>query len=434
MKLPLDLFLACRYLKPKRTFVSFITLISILGPALGVAILIIVNSIMQGFQTNIKKGIMSWQSHLNVMPTWSATFEEQEVKRIMKAMQKLDIVAAPVITDNALIQVKRGHEQFCVPKVVYGINPKHERSITGLLNDKFQGTFDIREKQAIIGWRMAQSLGLKIGSDFLLHSPKRLTQNIQFDDDGKLDVGNVDEIYLPEKVTVVGIFDMGIADLDDSIIYLHIDQVADLHGLEWRSATAIQGKVKDPMDMTGIVSKLNAELTPTHGLVTTRIVTWQERNAKLFETLRVEHLLLLFLMTFILIVASFSIAATLITVVVKKTREIGIMKAMGVSSFTVARIFIVEGLVIGIIGSALGTLIGVLVVIYRTPVAACISWIVGHDVFPAELYHLSELPAQLKMTDLTTFNLLAILICIFSALIPSLFSALMKPAKSLQDA
>ena len=246
-------------------------------------------------------------------------------------------------------------------------------------------------------------------------------------------VGNVDEVYLPEKVTVVGIFDLGISDLDDNVIYMHIDQVADLQGYDWRSATSIQGKVKDPMDMREIVLKLNAALNSGGGLMRYRIITWQERNAKLFETLRVEHILLLFLMTFILLVASFSIAATLITVVVKKTREIGVMKAMGIGSISVARIFVLEGLIIGIIGSVLGTIIGALVVIYRTNVAAVISAIVGHEVFPAELYHLSEIPADMSAGDLIGFNALAIVICILSALIPSLFAAFMTPAKSLQE-
>lgn len=434
MKLPLDMFLAFRYLRPKRTFVSFITLLSILGPALGVAVLIIVNSIMQGFQRNIKESLMSWQAHLQVYPLHNVTYSEQEITRIMEIMGKHGIKAAPVIQDNALIQVKNGYEQYCLPKLVYGINPEYERAVTGLLNKSFQGRFDIREKEAIIGWRIAQSLGLSIGSEFLLHSPKRLTQNVKFGDDGSLDVGNVDEVYLPERVTVVGIFDMGISDLDDNVIYMHLDQVADLHGLNWRSATSIQGKVDDPMDMRKIVADLDADLNPPNRMQGGKIITWQERNAKLFETLRVEHLLLLFLMTFILVVASFSIAATLITVVVKKTREIGVMKAVGIGSLSVARIFITEGLVIGIVGSLLGTVLGVLVVVFRTQVAAFLSWVVGHDVFPAEMYHLSELPAQMTTGDLVGFNALAIVICILSALIPSLFAALMPPAKSLQEA
>ncbi|MBP5638329.1 MAG: ABC transporter permease [Victivallales bacterium] len=433
MKLPIDLFLALRYLRPKRTFVSFITLLSILGPALGVAVLIIVNSIMQGFQKNIKESIMSWQAHMHVMPVYSATYSEDEVTRVMEAMASNGITAAPIIQDNALVQIKHGSNQSCFPKIVYGINPKYERAISGILNNRFVGTFDITEKQAIIGWRMAQNLGLNIGDQFLLHSPKRLTENVKFDDDGKLDVGNVDEIYLPERVTVVGLFDMGISDLDDNVIYMHIDQVADLLGYEWRSATSIQGKVADPMNMRDIVIKLNAALNSGQGLRRNNIVTWQERNAKLFETLRVEHILLLFLMTFILLVASFSIAATLITVVVKKTREIGVMKAMGIGSTTVARIFVLEGLIIGIIGSGLGTIIGALVVTYRTAVAAVISFIVGHEVFPAELYHLSEIPAEMTIGDLVGFNLLAIVICILSALLPSLFAAFMTPAKSLQE-
>lgn len=430
--LPLELFLAFRYLRPKRTFVSFITLLSVLGPALGVAVLVIVNAVMLGFQRNIKESIMSWQAHLHVHPLMAETFDELESAKIEEVLARHGVTAAPLIQATALVQVSQFGEQSCVPKVVYGIEPGRERAFTSLVNAKFQGRFDLKEKEAIVGWRMAASLGLRLDSEFLLHSPAKLTRNIRFGEDGELNVGELDEVYLPERVRVVGIFDMGLSDLDDNVIYLHQDQAAELQGYEWRSATSIQGKVADPMRMDALVAELSQALD--QALVRpVRVVTWQERNAKLFETLRVEHLLLLFLMTFILVVASFSIAATLITVVVKKTREIGVLKAMGVSSLCVARIFIVEGLVIGVIGSALGTVLGTLVVVYRTQVAAFISWVVGHEVFPAELYHLSEIPAELTWRDLSCFNGLALVICILSALVPSLFAALMTPAKSLQE-
>lgn len=431
-RLPLELFLAFRYLRPKRTFVSFITLLSVLGPALGVAVLLIVNAVMLGFQRNIKESIMNWQAHLHVHPLHAEVFDERELQLLQEILARHGVTSAPIIQTTALVQVRQHQDQTCVPKIVNGIDPARERDISGLVNGKFQGRFDIAEKEAIIGWRMAAGMGLKIGSEFLLHSPARLTKNIRFSEDGQLDVGDMDEVYLPERVKVAGIFDMGLADLDDGVIYIHQDQAAELQGYEWRSATSLQGKVKDPMQMQLLVQELTAELQ-TRMPRPVRLITWQERNAMLFETLRVEHVLLLFLMTFILVVASFSIAATLITVVVKKTREIGVLKAMGVSSWCVARIFILEGLVIGVIGALIGTVLGTLVVIYRTQVAAFLSWVVGHEVFPAELYHLSEIPAELTCQDVTCFNVLALVICVLSALIPSLFAALMTPAKSLQE-
>ena len=335
MHLPLDIFLALRYLRPKRTFVSFITLLSILGPTLGVAILLIVNSIMAGFGKDIQENIMSWQAHLHVFPNMKTTMDEPE--KIMEILEKHGVKASPLIQDSALIQVRAttlsgDTEQLIQPKVVYGIDPDREGAVTGLKGAMLYGKFNIEEGEAIVGDRLASSTGLRIGSSFLIHSPARLTQNVKWDQDGQVHIGQPDEVYLPEEVKVVGIFSMGFAEFDENVIFVRRDQAADLFGYDWGSATSIQGKVPDPMQMDKLVQELTGLINEPNRLRQFRIVTWKERNMMLFNTLQVEKKLMAFLMTFILLVASFSIAATLITVVVQKTREIGTLKAVGVSS------------------------------------------------------------------------------------------------------
>ena len=436
MHLPLDIFLALRYLRPKRTFVSFITLLSILGPTLGVAILLIVNSIMAGFGKDIQENIMSWQAHLHVFPNMKSTMDEPD--KIIEILEKHGVKASPLIQDSALIQVKASTlsgetEQVIQPKVVYGIDPAREGEVTGIKGAMIYGKFDIEEGEALVGDRLANAVGLRIGSSFLIHSPARLTQNVKWDKDGQVHVGQPDEVYLPEEVKVVGIFSMGFAEFDESVIFVRRDQAADLFGFDWGTATSVQGKVPDPMQMDKLVKELNDDINEPNRLRRFKIVTWKERNQMLFNTLQVEKKLMAFLMTFILLVASFSIAATLITVVVQKTRELGTLKAVGVSSWTVARIFMFQGAAIGVFGTTFGITLGLLVIHYRNGIAAILSKILGHDVFPPELYHLNHLPALWTGSDLVTVSILSMTVCILAALIPAIFASALPPAKSLQD-
>ncbi|MBR4899401.1 MAG: ABC transporter permease [Victivallales bacterium] len=428
--------MALRYLRPKRTFVSFITLLSILGPTLGVAILLIVNSIMAGFGKDIQENIMSWQAHLHVFPNMKSTMDEPD--KIIEILEKHGVKASPLIQDSALIQAKAStlsgeDEQVIQPKVVYGIDPAREGEVTGIKGAMIYGKFDIEEGEALIGDRLASAVGLRIGSSFLIHSPARLTQNVKWDKDGQVHVGQPDEVYLPEEVKVVGIFSMGFAEFDESVIFVRRDQAADLFGYDWGTATSVQGKVPDPMSMDKLVQELNGDINEPNRLRRFKIVTWKERNQMLFNTLQVEKKLMAFLMTFILLVASFSIAATLITVVVQKTREIGTLKAVGVSSWTVARIFMFQGAAIGVFGTTFGITLGLLVIHYRNGIAAILSKILGHDVFPPELYHLNHLPALWTSSDLVTVSILSMTVCILAALIPAIFASALPPAKSLQD-
>ena len=436
MHLPLDIFLALRYLRPKRTFVSFITLLSILGPTLGVAILLIVNSIMAGFGKDIQENIMSWQAHLHVFPNMKTTMDEPE--KIIELLEKHGVKASPLIQDSALIQVRAStlsgeSEQIIQPKVVYGIDPAREGEVTGIKGAMIYGKFDIEEGEALVGDRLANAVGLRIGSSFLIHSPARLTQNVKWDKDGQVHVGQPDEVYLPEEVKVVGIFSMGFAEFDENVIFVRRDQAADLFGYDWGTATSVQGKVPDPMQMDKLMQELNSSINEPNRLRRFKIVTWKERNQMLFSTLQVEKKLMAFLMTFILLVASFSIAATLITVVVQKTREIGTLKTVGVSSWTVARIFMFQGAAIGVFGTTFGITLGLLVIHYRNAIAAILSKIMGHDVFPPELYHLNHLPALWTASDLVTVSILSMTVCILAALIPAIFASALPPAKSLQD-
>lgn len=421
MKLSADLFLALRYLKPKRTFVSIITLLSILGPTLGVAILLIVSSVMAGFDRDIKEGIMSMQAHLTAYPALSDNFKEP--LKLVEEFNKRGLKSTPVIEGNALIQVKRQ----LLPKVIRGIIPELEKEVTSIQQNYYHPDYLIVEGETVIGARMAMQTGLSEGDELLIHSPAKLTNNIVWKDDGSVEVKEPDEVYLPEEVKVAGFYSMGVADYDDNVIIMHLDQAAELMGLDWGSATSIQIAVQDPLKIQNITDNLRKDFPYCH------FVTWQEKNELLFGTLQVEKNLMTFLMTFIVLVASFCIATTLITVVVQKTREIGVLKAVGMSNFLIARIFLFQGSIIGLLGTSLGISLGSTILYYREGIAKILSKIMKHEVFPAELYHLMKIPSLTTSSDLLLIIVLSLSICIFAALVPALYAAALPAAKALQE-
>ena len=422
MLLPADLFLAFRYLRPKRTFVSVITLLSILGPTLGVAVLIIVTGVMSGFDRDIRQTILDVQAHIQLYPKYGSVIEKPE-DIVSFVNDELNCKAAPLIDGDGLVQV----HHTIAPKWIRGIDPEQEKSVSTLHNSILDGRYGIKEGECLVGDTLALNLNLQVGSTLLIHSPAKLTKNIKWKDDGSVEITEPDEVYMPEQVKVAGIYSMGLSDYDDNVIFLHIDQAAELYGYEWGSATCVQCKTPDPMNMGFAVEALRKRFFQMS------VVTWQERNKMLFGTLRVEKNLMTFLMAFIVLVASFSIATTLITVVVQKTREVGVMKAIGFSRWMIARVFLFQGTIIGVIGTALGTTFGLLVIHYRDAIADFLSYIMGHDVFPAELYHLRRLPAYLSCGDLTFIITLSLCICIFSAIVPSLYASSLAPAKALQE-
>jgi lipoprotein-releasing system permease protein len=426
MRLSADLFLALRYLRPKRTFVSVITLLSILGPILGVALLVIVNAIMSGFDRDIRDRILSMQAHLQVFPSRLYGQEGMPViekpDTVIQAVATMGAKAAPLIEGPVLVQVR----DRVTAKYLRGILPAKERVVSNLAQS-VTGRFELKEGEALIGMELAKELNLKLGDRLLLHSPAKLTRNIEWLPDGGVKVKDAGEVYLPEQVTIAGIFNMGVYEYDSGIIFVHLDRAADLFGLPWGCATSVQVRAPDPFKLDA----LNRQLQET--FPTFRTLTWQEANRQLFGALRVEKNLMFFLLVFIVIVAAFGIAGTLITVVVQKTREIGILKAVGMSGGMVARIFLLQGIFIGVIGTILGTGLGALVVYYRNAIAGLLGAIMGVEVFPKELYHLTQIPGQIIPADLALVMGASLLICVAGALIPALLASAQSPAAALRD-
>lgn len=428
MNILTDLFLAWRYLKPKRNAVSVITCISVIGVILGVAVLIIVLAVMTGFTDEFKRKILETSAHIQVVDYTRGFIADPDA--VIAEVEKLGAKAAPVVQKPALVQ--RG-DRF-LPKVVLGIVPEKEsESIKvssavkyGRENVIRNGKFQLKKGEVLLSDVMGAELAVRIGDKIIIHSPTKLAKMVKVDKKGQVQMSQMNKIYLPAEFKVVGIFSFEKYDFDKNILFINIDDADELFGMPWGSASAVYVRTKDPFN-------LNQELNLLQKAFPDMLVlSWQQMNQKFLGVLEVEKNMQFFLLIFIVLVAAFSIANTLITVVVQKTREIGLLKALGAGDSTVLLIFLCQGFIVGVIGTFFGNLLGILIINYRNNILKFLRWATGQEVFPKQFYLFSELPASINSSDLIFIAVISVTLCTLGGLIPAWRAARLDPAKALR--
>ncbi len=413
-----DLFLAWKYFKPKRSAVSVITLISVIGVALGVGVLIVVLAVMTGFSDKMKEKLLDTTSHAQVYSNSGTYMTSPEI--VVDAVKKNGASALPVVAAPVLLQ--QGN-QF-VPKQLIAFDPETGVDQLKVSDVVEQGKYSLNRGEIMISYLIARELGIKVGDKLLLHSPSRLAGLVKRGKDGKIQLS--DKTYLPGEFKVTGTFAFGKYDFDRDIVFLNLEDADELYGIPLGSATGVYVWTKDPFRMDAFMKKLRDDL-PFH-----QVYSWQELNGRLLGVLNVEKNMQFFLLAFIVLVAAFSITNTLITTVIQKTREIGVLKSMGASSGTVMRIFILQGFFVGLIGTAFGIGLGVLVVTYRMAILHAMRFVTGQEIFPKEFYVFSELPAHIVVSDVFWIAVISILLCTFGGVIPAFRAAKLDPAGALR--
>lgn len=414
--------LALRYLRPRRSAVSVITLISLIGVMLGVAVLLIVLAVMTGFTDLMKEKLIETQAHLQVHPSGQDRISDPD--EVVARLKKCGVEAAPVIQSAVMAQL--GRRGIDPQLMLLGVRPedlrKHMRFDTALR----QGKLSLEKGEAIISTHQARRWGLSVGEKFLLHSPNRLTRLVRFKPEGGVELNPEHSVYLPNEFTVSGIYSFGKYDFDRSVLFAGLDDAADLVRIPWGAATAVYGWVRDPFRMEAETESARAALPLL------RVSDWTEENARLLGVLQVEKRMMFFLLVFIVLVAAFSITNTLITSVYQKTREIGILKALGAGNGLVMKVFLLQGLLVGAIGGVLGTGFGLLVIAFRNELMQIVSRVSGQELFPKEFYFFDQLPAHVIPGDVVFVVLSAVVLCTAGALVPAVAAAKLDPAKALR--
>ena len=425
MKQAAELFLAWKYFKPKRSAVSVITLISVIGVALGVAVLIVVLAVMTGFSDKMREKLLDTTSHAQIRPVYNP-MAINNVEEICSIVKDAGGTALPVTISAVLLQPRTGF----VPKVMIGLDPAKKLDSFKLSEVIEQGKFSLKHGEVIISYVVARQLGLTIGDKLLIHSYANLSKLVKKDKNGNLALAKDAQLYLPTEFTVSGISNFGKYDFDRDFIFINIDDANELLNLDWGLATGIYVWTKDPFRMNPFMEKVTEGLKAKAPLC--RIDSWQQLNKRLLDVLQVEKSMQFFLLIFIVLVAAFSITNTLITTVIQKTKEIGLLKATGATSGTICRIFILQGFFVGFLGTAAGIILCALVVKYRMVILQTLRVVTGQEIFPKEFYVFNELPAHIIVSDLVLIAVISVLLCTLGAVIPAIRAARLDPAKALR--
>jgi lipoprotein-releasing system permease protein len=428
LKLPFSFFLALRYLKPKRTFVSIITLISMAGVMLGVTVLILVISVMTGFDRELRQKVIDFDAHIlvsteDVLRDWRDL--TVKIRNTPGVVGTAPYVQGPVIVE---------FQNHRLAPLIRGIDPAEEEKVVPLKKFIRKGTLDLEGESAVLGVELARKLQIDVGDKLTIYSPGNLGDIL----DGLKDlekskgaderkaIDKLREVVLPKELTVTGIFETGHYLHDSEFLLVPIYVGQELYGL----GDALHGitvKTADPYAAEGVKRAIERFLQPPE-----YAQTWIDMNNQYFEAVRLERTVMFFLLFFIVVVAAFGIMNTLITVTVQKTRDIGIMKAIGANIWQIVWVFLGQGIIVGIFGTLMGLGLGMTLIRYRNGFSHWLASTLGIEIFPKQVYQFSEIPAEVIPHDVAIICVSAFVICWIFALIPAYRAARLDPVKALR--
>jgi lipoprotein-releasing system permease protein len=421
-RLPFELLLALRYLRPKRTFVSIITLISIVCIALGVAVLIIVISVMSGFDHDLRSKILGFNAHLRIASR-GETMENYDAVMNLVAANKNVVGVAPYVLGPVLMETEPATDQqpyFAVP-YVRGADPARETSVSVLPQSIIAGKFDLSRRGLVIGTALAQSLNLTVGDRVSIFSPNDLKKMKEHQ--GKSD----GEAVLPDDFTVTGIFDVGYYDYNYSIAVTSLENAQDLYNLG-DSVHGLMVMLRDPYQAVTVSNELATAVGPSYA-----ITTWMQENSAILGALVVEKNVMFILLLCIVAVAALCMLSAQITFVIRKTREIGMLKALGAKNLQISMVFLNQSAIIGALGVFAGLGLGILAVTYRNEFLEFMRRTTGWQLFPESIYGFNQLPAIIMPHDIVIIcGISFVMICVIGGVLPAILAGILKPVEALR--
>ncbi|MBR2837239.1 MAG: ABC transporter permease [Kiritimatiellae bacterium] len=403
------LFLALKYLKPTRSVASVITCVSVLGVMLGVAVVIIVRSVMTGFGDIWEEKILDFKPHVSLVPT-SGNVVRGENDIAARARQ---IPGVTCVTPEIDTRVLLSHRGRVLAPVILGVDGD-DFTRAYRIGAPRAGTFDLSGDSVVLGATAARTLGVWVGDEVVVYSPKTLVAR--------------DEVYLPVKWKVVGIFSCGQHDYDSGYVVASLANVRDLMGME-EGVFAVHVKTDCPTDKARFDALCGAlaECAPQ-----LRQVTWREADREIFNALAVEKNMTALLLSLISLVAVFCVMNTLLVLTVQKTPEIGLLKALGFRNGQIMKVFLVHGMIQCGFGIALGLLASWAVL---ANLQGIVEWLarMGLEVFPASVYGLAAIPHRLIVSDIFWVVGLVFAFGLLASFIPALFAASKDPVRALNQ-
>lgn len=408
--MPWYLYLAFKQLFPSGRRVSLLSLISIVGVTLGVMVLVVVQSVMNGLGSELRHKIVETYGDVRLF-TGQIMYDYEGT---MEAVLKHPEVVAVDPYAQGMTMVQHGnHPAF--PAVI-GVQPWLENPVMPVARYVTGGDFeDLDDETVILSSGLARTLGASVGSRIEVYSPLMLERM------------KADEVMLPRELTVVGELKTGYNQVDNNTMIVSLRSMQELYGLG-RGVHGLTLKIKD-VDKAGQVAyELREQLGPQW-----YTLTWMQANEGFLFLLSFEKTMIFFLNLFIVLVAAFSICSTLLVTALRKTREIGLLGAMGARSHKIASIFCLQGLLVGVVGCTLGTLLALLVLHYRDGITDTFMSLSGsHNAF-REFYPLMRFPVHYALRDFVVVYVFTLCFSTLAGLIPAWIAARLKPSEAMRN-
>ncbi len=409
-----ELFIGLRYTRAKRRnhFISFISLISLLGITLGMTALITVMSVMNGFQKEVRSRILGVASHIQISGFGGPLIDWQQIAR--EALKNPEVeAAAPYVSAQGMVS----YNNVVSGVVVRGILPDMEdrvadlgrMMIDGQLDDLVPGRFGI-----VIGRELARALGVFTGDKIVLISPQ-----------GQVTPAGI----LPrlKQFTITGIFEAGHFEYDSGLVLIHLADAQKLYRMENDEVSGVRLKLRDlflaPQVAQELVPMISADV---------HISDWTRQHANYFRAIQIEKRMLSLILALIIAVAAFNIVSTLVMAVTDKQSDIAILRTLGASPRSIMKIFIVQGTLIGIVGTALGVIGGVLLAYNIEAVIAAIERVFSVQFLSREVYYISEIPSDPQLADIVTVAVVSFVLTLLATLYPSYRASKVNPAEALR--
>ncbi|MBS0587300.1 MAG: lipoprotein-releasing ABC transporter permease subunit [Proteobacteria bacterium] len=411
---PYELFIGLRYTRAKKRnhFISFISLISLMGITLGMTALITVMSVMNGFQKEVRTRILGVASHVQIgnlhgnLSHWQQIADEASKHPAVEA-------AAPYVSAQGMLS----HNQVVQGVIVRGILPTMEDKVANFSNAMVSGKLDNLvpgEFGIVIGMELARMLGTFVGDKIVLISPQ-----------GQVTPAGI----LPrlKQFTVVGIFEVGHFEYDSGLVLIHMFDAQKLYRMENDDVSGVRLKLTDLFLAPKVVQELPAMLT-----IDSYISDWTKQHANYFRAIRIEKRMLSLILALIIAVAAFNIVSTLVMAVTDKESDIAILRTLGASPRSIMKIFIVQGTFIGVFGTILGVTGGMLLAYNVSEVVAFIESLFNVQFLSREIYYISKIPTDPQMADITSVAVTSFVLSLLATIYPSYRASKVNPAEALR--
>lgn len=426
-------FLALRYLRPTRSFISVITVISMLGVMLGVGVLVFVMSVFSGWQREFRQMLLGFEPHAIVQPLNTPDDASKADWRVLrKALStRPEVISAVPVAEGIVVVESEGNLQGVS---VIGMSDDNDNLLLQKLRKHLkEGKFDLKGDCIILSDKFARELGAKVGDTLVVHAADSVNQfikqvrEIPEDAEGKKRDEALDNVtVLSKDLTLVATLR---ADTAGPRGYVPLNIAQEFFNLEG-GVSGIELELREPDAAEAVMGAAarSGAIPDTWGWR-----TWEQQHGAMLESVENQRVMMWFLLLFIMLVASICVMNTTITVTVKKRREIGILTALGTRAWQIISIFVSQAGIVALVGVVAGLAGGFFFLSIRNVLRDQISALTGRDIFPQDIYFLSSIPAHTDPGDLFIICATAVSLCLTAALVPAWFAARVDPAVALRD-